>query len=418
MKKIALLSFVASSVLMAGGYKIPETSLNSVALSAANVAHTIGADAAYYNPANMVFMDDGHTLETDLTYIGLDAPNYKGSASLNGTALGSHDIDGKREDFLIPSLHYVSPVIDGARFGLSIVAPAGLSKRWKNSVATYSAEEFTLEVIEVNPSIALPVGDKLAVAIGIRMVYSDGVVKSTSPSSSRDMTGDSIDFGYNLALSYKPTSKLEFALTYRSKIDLTVEGDADLAYTDFTGNFTPLTGMPVGTAYNSSTSAEVEIPLPALLNVALAYTFATKTTVEFVYERNFWHSYSSLDFDYPGNSNFVTNYVFGSNVEKNWEDTDTFRIGITQEFDEFTLMSGVVIDETPAPESTIGFELPDSDSVSVSMGVRYQYSDKVNIGLAALYSMRDDRTINNTNLSGEFSNTNVLFISAGLEYKF
>jgi len=418
MKKIALLSFVASGVLMAGGYKIPETSLNSVALSAANVAHTTGADAAYYNPANMIFMDNGHTLETDLMYIGLDAPNYKGSASLNGTSLGSHDIDGERENFLIPSLHYVSPVIDGARFGLSIVAPGGLTKRWGDSVATYSAEEFTLEVIEVNPSIALPIGDKLAIAIGIRMVYSDGVVKSTSPSSARDMTGDSIDFGYNLALSYKPTDNIDFAITYRSNIDLTVEGDADLAYTDFAGSFTPFTGMPAGTAYTSYSDAEVDVPLPALLNVALAYTFATKTTVEFVYERNFWHSYSSLDFNYPGNSNFVTNYVFGSNIEKSWDDTDVFRIGITQELDNWSLMGGVLIDETPVPESTVGFELPDSDSVSVSMGARYQYNDKINIGLAALYSMRDDRTINNTDLSGEFSNTNVLIISAGLEYKF
>lgn len=58
MKKIALLSLVTASVLMAGGYKIPETSLNAVALSAANIAHSHGADAAYYNPANMVFMED------------------------------------------------------------------------------------------------------------------------------------------------------------------------------------------------------------------------------------------------------------------------------------------------------------------------------------------------------------------------
>jgi len=51
------LSVAASSVVMAGGYKIPEQSLNSMALGAAYVAHTTGADTAYFNPANMSFMD-------------------------------------------------------------------------------------------------------------------------------------------------------------------------------------------------------------------------------------------------------------------------------------------------------------------------------------------------------------------------
>ena len=60
MKKILLMSLVASSILMAGGYKIPEASTNAVALGAANIAHNHSADAAYYNPASMVFMSDEH----------------------------------------------------------------------------------------------------------------------------------------------------------------------------------------------------------------------------------------------------------------------------------------------------------------------------------------------------------------------
>ena len=115
MKKIVLMSLVASSVLMAGGYKIPETSLNGVALSAANIAHNKSADAAYYNPANMVFMSNENHMEADLTYIGLDAPNYKGTVSLNGTPLGTHDIDAESENFLVPSLNYVSGDVSGAR---------------------------------------------------------------------------------------------------------------------------------------------------------------------------------------------------------------------------------------------------------------------------------------------------------------
>ncbi|MDD5372448.1 MAG: outer membrane protein transport protein [Sulfurimonas sp.] len=414
MKNIILFLSLGSS-LIAGGYKIPETSLNSVALSAATVANSNSADAAYYNPANMVFMKNENAMEANLIYIGLSDVNYKGSYTNSfGMTTTGYDIESKRENFLVPSLHYVSEDFSGARFGLSVISPAGLSKRWNSAPAIYSAEEFTLKTVEVNPSVAFPIGDKAAFAVGIRAIYSDGVVKSSSAIASRDMSGDSIDFGYNLALSYKPTSELGLALTYRSKIDLSVEGDASLFYRDMTNAF----GGGVGAVYNSQSGTSVSIPVPALLNIALSYTLPSDTTIEFVYERNYWHSYAELDFNYGSGVNPVTNIVFGNKVAKNWKDTNAFRLGITQKLDKLTLMGGVVIDETPVPNATIGFELPDSDSVSVSLGARYQISEKINIGLAALYSMREDRTVSNGAINGEFKDSNVLIISSALEYRF
>ena len=413
MKRFSLL-LTLSAALTAGGYKIPETSLNSVALGAATVAHSNGADAAYYNPANMAFMKDENVLEADLMYIGLSDVGYKGSyTTAFGTTTG-YDIESKKENFFVPSLHYVSQNISGVRFGLSIVSPAGLSKRWGDAPAIYSAEEFTLKTVEVNPSVAFPIGDKAAFAVGVRAIYSEGVVKSTSAIASRDMDGDSMDFGYNLALSCKPTSELDLALTYRSKVDLSVKGDATLSYRDVTNVF----GGGAGSVYASQSSSSVSVPVPALLNIAAAYTFATKTTVEVVYERNYWHSYGELDFNYGSSVNPVANIVFGTSIAKNWKDTDVFRFGITQKLDKLTLMGGLVIDETPVPTSTIGFELPDSDSVSVSIGTRYQINEKINIGLGALYSMRDERAVSNSAINGEFEDSNVLIISSALEYKF
>lgn len=394
---------LAACALFAGGYKIPETSLNSVALSAASVAHSNGVDAAYYNPANMVFMKNENVLEANLLYIGLSDVEYKSATTT---------INAKREDFIVPSLHYVSQDVSGMRFGLSVVSPAGLSKRWNSAPAIYSAEEFTLKTVEINPTVAFKINDKTGIALGARAIYSEGVVKSTSPIASRDMDGDSLDFGYNIALAYKPTSELELALAYRSNVDLSVKGNALLSYTGTLGG-----SVPLGT-YASSSSASVSVPVPALLDIAVAYTFATKTTLEFVYERNYWSEYKELDFNYGSSVNPVTNVVFGTPIAKNWKDTNAFRFGVTQKMDALTLMGGVVIDESPVPEATLGFELPDSDSVSVSLGARYQINEKLNIGLAALYSIREEREVTNSSLNGEFSNANVLIVASALEYKF
>lgn len=395
MKKIMLLPLVLSSALLAGGYKIPETSLNGVALSAATVAHSHGADSAYYNPANMAFMPDEQNFEADVIYIGLDPVKYKSND-------GSVDINAEKENFILPSINYVSGKLGNARLGLSIVVPGGLSKRWNSAPAVYKAKEFTLEVVEVNPTAAFKISDKLAIAVGLRVVHTSGVVKS-SYIVSRNMTGDSVDVGYNLALEYKPAKNLEIGLTYRSNIDLTVNGSAQLYYQN------QLT-------YNGG--ASVTIPLPATLNAAAAYTFdETGTTVEVVYERVNWSAYKNLDFNYLGNVGPLASY-FDVAIPKDWKDTNAYRLGITQEMDAYTFMAGAVIDETPVPDATLSYELPDSNSVSVSAGVRYQYDKSINVGIGALYSMRESRNVTNHDVNGEFSNSNVLIVSAGLGYKF
>lgn len=395
--KFTSLSLVSATVLYAGGYTIPEVSTNATALSSANVAHVHSADASYYNPANMIFMKDAQNIEADLIYIGLEPVNFKGSGKQAG-----EDINAKRENFFIPSLHYVSAKLGNARMGLSVVTPGGLSKRWNDSPAKDEAKEFTLQVTEVNPTAAFSVNKKLAVAVGFRIVYSKGIVKSTS-TASRDMQGDSTDFGYNLALSYKPTNALELGATYRSKVDLTELGNAKL---------------DIGNARVYDGGSSVSVPLPATLNLAVAYTLSSKTTIEAVFEKFYWSAYSSLDFHYASSISPILVPYFDAPIAKNWKDSEAYRIGITQELSKLTLMMGAVYDKTPIPDKSVSYELPDSSSFSVSFGTRYDISDTMSLGVSALYSMREDRDVKNQNMQGTFSNANVLIGSVGLGYKF
>jgi len=405
MKKIAIMSLVASSVLMAGGYKIPETSTNAVALGAANVAHNQNnADAAYYNPAKMVFMSDENHIEADLMYIKLKEVDYTGTYY----GRGPYSLASESENFYIPTLHYVSPKLgdSNARVGLSITAPGGLSKRWTTQPAQGVAQEFTLKIVELNPTVAFELSENLGMAVGFRIVKSSGVVQATGlhPTLgvySQDMNGDSVDVGYNLALAYQPTDELEVGLTYRSKIDLVIDGDANLYSSAFNllGNF----------------SASVQVPLPASLDAAVAYTFPSKTTVEFVFERTFWSAYKELNFEY---NNAFAEALFGAPRAKNWTDATTYRIGLTQELDNMTLMAGLVIDNSPVPDGSLGYELPDTNTVAYSIGARYAINEKVDVALAGLYSKHDNRNVYNTALNGEFSGGDVIIVSAGLGYKF
>lgn len=396
MKRSLVLSVALSAALGAAGYKIPENSINATALSAAYVANAHGADAAYYNPAAMVYNDDANLLEVDATYIGLSGIDFSGST-------GSYS--SKKEDFLVPTLHFSSKKLgeSNARIGLSIITPAGLSKRWSNPAAKATAEEFTLKTVEVNPSFAVPISDNVSFGAGLRIVRSDGVVKSNAAPIpvSRDLSGDSVDLGYNLALNYRPQPNISLAATYRSKINLNIDGDADL-------NF-------YGTLYSGP--ASVTIPLPAALNLAAAYTFETGTTVEAVYERTYWSAYKSLDFDYGGTPNPATAF-FGAPKPKNWENTNTYRLGITQKIEQWTAMAGIAYDETPVPETTLGYELPDADALIVSLGGRYKVDEHWDIGVSGLVDMKKDRSVHNSSINGEFSNARAYLVTAGIGYRF
>ena len=408
MKKIVLASIVTGSLAVAGGYKIPEQSINSMALGAAYVAHTTGADTAYFNPAAMAFMEDKQYVEAGLTLAHLMSNEYNLMAPYSGKS--------QTENIAIPNLHYVANAMGDFRWGVSTTVPGGLTKRWLTPYQKLSAEEFTLKIVELNPTMSYKINDQLAVGAGARLIYSEGVVKSDGGAIfalKRDMEGDTIEFGYNAALLYKPTSDINVAATYRSNVDLTEEGDANL----FLGG--------VGRQYG----AEVTVPLPAALNVAISKTWEDKFTLEFNYERTYWSTYESLDFEYDQPlANPVLIGAFDAPKARNWKDTNTFRLGATMKMDnKITAMMGFAIDETPTPEHTIGFELPDSDAKIFSMGFRYQQREDLSWGAAFLYDSKeaialtrgaheDQRSV--LNGGGNFEEGGAFLLTVGMAYEF
>ena len=411
------LSAIASSVVMAGGYKLPEQSVNSLGLAAAYVAHTMGADAAYYNPANMSFMGDKNYIEGGITLVHLPSNVY---------SLGPISGESEVENIPVPNIHYVSAPMGDFRWGMSLVVPGGLTKRWKTPFQKASAEEFTLKIVELNPSLAYKVTNNFSIAAGVRLIYSEGVVKSNSadfsaqapglgfpavPSALRDMDGNTVEFGYNLALTYKPTSDINFAVTYRSNVNIKEEGNAKL----FVNVINPSQNFYDG-------DASVQIPLPATLNVAISKTWNERFTLEFDYERAFWSKYKNLDFKYSS-----PQPAFDAPVARNWKDVNIFRVGATVKMDnKLTALFGFSIDNSPAPVETIGFELPDSDSKNFSMGFRYQQNENLSWGASFLYSSKDaitvapgvNTSVNPTPFPAGFSEGGAFLTTVGVAYEF
>lgn len=418
-KKIAVTTMamlLAAGSAFASGYRIPEQSLNSVALSNAYAASTPGADASYYNPANMSRLDNKWQSEASLTWIHLTSVEYTDNtlASRNGAS--------RSENFVMPNLHLISPEYGRFRFGLSVVYPYGLSKRWDSALQKTSAEEFTLKTYEVNPTLAYKINDKLSIGGGVRIIYAQGKVKSNgtvpvagpvTATISRDLEGDTAEYGYNLAATFRPVKNLSLAATYRSKIDLDLEGDARLE-----SNAIPALGLP---AVSVNTGASVSVPAPAVLTIAAAYTCnQDRTTVEFTYDKTFWNAYDQLDFNYTtAITHPVLNSAFDASKPKNWVNAEAFRLGLTHKINsQWTVMAGFAIDKNPASDQTLGFELPDSDARIYSCGLRYQPTEALTLGAAYLFDDKESRSVSNAGVNGTFANSAAHLVTAGLQYRF
>lgn len=390
----------------ASGFRITNQSLGAVGLSGAHIAYTPGPDASYYNPANMVFQPDQWRVETSLTLLDLPSITYTDNRAplLNG--------DSETELFFMPLIHAVSPEYGRLRFGFSLTYPYGLAKQWSQPYPRGFAEKFSLLTVEANPTVAVKINDWLSIGGGVSCIYGKGEVENTLSdppfalgglsSLSRSAEATDTQLGYNLALSLRPTEGWNIAATYRSEVQLDLTGDALLQATP--AIFPPYSG---GTALG--------LTLPAVFSLATSHTW-DKLTVELGWDRTFWSSFKTLDFEYDTDLAATAFSTFDTAITKKWKDTNAYRLGLTYDWDDtWTTTLGFTYDETPVPDATLGFELPDTDATIYCAGVRYRASKATEIGLSYMYHRTRTRSVsNNQGVDGTFTDGGAHAITVGL----
>lgn len=212
---LCLFSCMFYAKMSANGFKIQEQSLNATALSSAYVAGARGADASYYNPANMGFKNDwgenkhefefafslinipGFKFQVPTTNQGLSSITYMKYGGLVGQvkplleALGLSLIPGRIElqhtkpdtamvdgstgdtNFMLPKFFYKSKTYNGFTFGASFIAPSGLAMKW-NGLGGEFLQDVFIFLIEFAPSISYTYRDRISVGFAPRLLYGMG----------------------------------------------------------------------------------------------------------------------------------------------------------------------------------------------------------------------------------------------------
>ncbi len=401
---LALASVFAAGSVYASGYRIPEQSADSVAKAGANIASASGPDTAYYNPANLSWLENRWQIEGDLTYIHLTSVDYTDTRTplFNGSS--------EKENFFLPTLFVVSPDYNNFRFGFSVTTPYGLAKRWKDPYPGMFSRNFNLHTFDFNPTVTYKVNEMFSVAGGVRLLYGEATARNmgmtpTGFSFSGDIEADALEWGYNLAVSARPNEKSNISITYRSHVDM--DGDSD--------NLLQTSLGP--TVVN--TSGDVTLPAPAVLSISGAYTF-DKLTVELTWDRTFWSEYEELNFNFDtAITNPLLYSVYDVPKPKDWDDSSAYRIGLEYALNDiWTLMGGFAYDENPIPKENLGFETPDSDAWLYSVGARYKVNEQTEVSFGALYDYKEKRTVSNGTVEGTVKGSSAILVSLGLRYKF
>ncbi|MCE3039337.1 outer membrane protein transport protein [Helicobacter sp. faydin-H10] len=210
-KKISFYFLLFFHISYAGGFKVQEQSLNGTALNSAYVAGARGADASYYNPANMGFSNDWgeNKSEFELATSLLQIPGFDFQVPTTNQGLRSHTtitydnflqfvanllpstiptdinilhskpdsqiVNGSTgtTNFILPKFFYKSRTKSGFTFGASFVASSGLAMQWKDKGGEFLQDVFIM-MVEFSPSLSYTIKDRFSIGIGPRIMYAMG----------------------------------------------------------------------------------------------------------------------------------------------------------------------------------------------------------------------------------------------------
>ncbi len=361
----ALSSLLFVSLASAAGFALPEQGAAAMGMASAFVGQADDASAVWYNPAGITQLD-GTRISGGIIgiYPILTHENTSGTTDVS-----------ERMIHLPIHLYATHKMSDKLSFGLGVNNPFGLATDWSATSSTASVATYSKVVTtEINPNVAYKLSNNLSVAVGVAYMKLRATMESLIPVNLR-ISGDGDGWGGNAAVHYKAAEKLNFGLSYRSRVKVDVDGTADIV------------------ALSQSNPAYTEITLPDLLQFGSSYKPTDKLTLNAELDYTFWSTYDRLVIDSVTLGGTATQ-------EKQWKDTWTLRIGGQYKLsDQLKLRAGYLYDKNPVPEHRFETRIPDSDRQGLTVGAGYTVGN-ITIDAAYMYLHFNDRTVDDTYASG------------------
>jgi long-chain fatty acid transport protein len=381
-----------SSHAVAAGLAIMEQSVKGLGTAfAGGAAAADDATTMFFNPAGLTHLSGSQAVAGMHLLFPSAKFRNEGSTHLTGQPLSGGEGGNAGSTMLVPNFYYSHRFNDRLSAGLGIFSPFGLSTTYDSTWAgRYHAVKSELISLNLNPSLAYRVTDKLSFGAGINAQYLKtklsnaidfgtifaalGAVGVAPQGNDGSVTfkADSWSWGYNLGALYEFTDDTRAGVAYRSRIDHTLNGEAH-----FSGVPSP---NPTGRFVDAGIKADVT--LPDSLSVSIWHRFSKEWAAMADIT---WTNWSTIDelrirFENPTENDAVTTV--------HWKDTFRYSLGAVYMPGAWAFRAGVAYDESPVPDAAHRTpRIPDNNRIWLATGFGYKINDRISIntGYAHLF---------------------------------
>jgi len=422
-----LLGFAIPNLAQASGFALIENSASGQGNAYAGAAaHAQDGSTIWFNPAGMMKLD-----RDQLVFAGhIVSPNasFTNNGSSQAAILGGGPLRGINDDggstAFVPNFYWVKTIDESTKFGLGVTVPFGLTTEYafdpnvgadSNFVGRYHGVLSELKTININPSLAYKINDRVSVGGGLNIMLGTvelssaidfGAFCAATPAAGgcggtgatpQDIDGfglntgdnyDDLSLGYNLGITIEPGDNTTIGMAFRSEVEMKIRGSAD---------FTVPTSNPFLSAAVAGSGAFVDTGLNAKVDLPASFSFSLSQRVNKfnILADITWTGWSSFQelrivYDNPSQPDTVTT--------ENWNDTYRFSLGFDyQQSDKLVLRTGVAYDESPVPDAdhrTV--RLPGNDRTWLSLGLTYLFNPNMSFDVGYSHLFIKDAPINNT----------------------
>lgn len=340
------------------------------------------ASTIFFNPAGMTYLPQGHNISLSATVLDRSIKfRDKGTnlAMLNGPFGVSNGGDGGGTAVL-PHGYWAWSLRPDLWVGVGVGPTFGNVTEYKKSFIGRNAGYFAeIEHINVNPSLAYRVNDRLSLGFGINFTrahvrFKQGFPNGTGNHMEVDSDG-TWGYGGNFGILYQVSPSTRIGFSYRSGIDFNnLKGKQKMAMA---------LPLPAGALFRNQNVKASGYETPASASLAVSQKLTDRWEMLGDITWTDWSVFKNLHLKTRG-AGLVPSGTTITNLPYNFKDTWRIGLGANYQYDDaWKLRFGIAYDEAPVRKSSDRtMTLPDSDRFWLSFGAKYRLSEKSSIDFA------------------------------------
>lgn len=426
---------LVSPTAAASGFQISENTVQAMGRAYAG-REAAGNDASVVmnNPAAMMDFDT-YAVQIDATAINVSTQFSGSGTDALGRPLSGGDGGNGGGVHPVPAISFIAPIAQNWRIGLGINAPFGLATEYDAGwVGRYQALKSSVKSMDVTGSIAWAASPEFSLgfsviaqkttvdlsnAVNFGAVLGGMGVPGFLPQSADGafrVRGDNWKWGWAVGAEWKPTPQDTLALSYRAKINHTINGQAYFTVPQSVQFVLSQAPAPTSSLFKN-TAGTGAFATPA--TASLSYWHRTGGPVSWGAELSWtgWSSFNRLAITFANPVQPPINIPYG------WRNTLFGSVGMDYAVNNrWTLRAGVAADQTPTQDFSRDPRIPDGARKWISLGAGYAPSANVTFNIGYTHLFVDDGPVNDLSstgdrLVGSFDNSGDL-LGISMQYKF